>query len=179
VDEFYAELQIPILSDLPFARELSFNVASRYSDYDTFGETTNNKFGLKWKPFDSLLLRATAADGFRAPTINDLFGGGSQTFSFYTDPCDTAFGAAATDATVQARCAQDIVDAANFRQLCRSSPVPTRTCCRRPRARRRWAWCGARASPSGSTCRWTGGPSASTTRWSPTRRRRCSRTATC
>ncbi|MFD0739301.1 TonB-dependent receptor domain-containing protein [Lysobacter koreensis] len=118
VDEVYAELQIPILADLPFARELSLNIASRYSDYDTFGETTNNKFGLKWKPVDSLLLRATASDGFRAPTIADLFGGGSQTFSNYTDPCDTVFGQSTPGSTVRANCARDLgALAATYRQL--------------------------------------------------------------
>jgi iron complex outermembrane recepter protein len=104
VDEAYLELQVPILADLPFARELSLNIASRYSDFDTFGDTTNNKFSLKWKPFDSLMVRATAADGFRAPTIADLYGGGSQTFSFYTDPCDTFFGSASNNLTTRANC---------------------------------------------------------------------------
>lgn len=123
LDEAYVELQIPILADLPFARELSFNVASRYSDFDTFGDTTNNKFALKWKPFDSLLVRATAADGFRAPTIADLFGGGTQTFSFYSDPCDVVIGAAATDANARANCANGVggfgavPNAATYRQL--------------------------------------------------------------
>lgn len=128
VDEAYLELEIPILADLPFAKELSFNIASRFSDYDTFGETTNNKFSLKWKPFDSLLLRATAADGFRAPTIADLFQGASQTFSFYSDPCDIVRGSAATNATTRANCANGVLrqdgtrvgavpNAAAYRQL--------------------------------------------------------------
>ncbi len=117
LDEAYVELEIPLLSDLPFARELSINLASRYSDFDSFGSTTNNKFGLTWKPIDSLLLRATAADGFRAPTIADLFGGGSQTFSFYADPCDVQFGQTGNPA-VAARCARDLgALAPTYRQL--------------------------------------------------------------
>lgn len=92
VDEAYAELQVPILADVPFANELSINLASRYSDYDTFGDTTNSKFGFKWRPMESLLFRGTYAEGFRAPTIANLFGGGSQTFSFFSDPCDVMFG---------------------------------------------------------------------------------------
>lgn len=118
VDEFYVELAIPLLADLPGAKELSFSVASRYSDYDTFGDTVNNKFGFKWKPIDSLLFRGTYAEGFRAPTINDLYGGGSQTFSTFTDPCDTVFGAAASSASVRANCgARGVPNPANFRQL--------------------------------------------------------------
>ena len=93
VDELYLELNVPILADLPFANELSFNAATRDSDYDTFGDTTNSKAGFKWKPIESLLFRGTWSGGFRAPTISDLFGGGSQNFPFYTDPCDTQFGA--------------------------------------------------------------------------------------
>ncbi|HLM52631.1 MAG TPA: TonB-dependent receptor [Pseudoxanthomonas sp.] len=104
VDEIYAELQVPILADLPFAKELSINLASRYSDYDTFGDTINHKFGFKWRPVESLLIRGTRAEGFRAPTLNDLFGGGSQTFSFYTDPCDVQFGSSANNTTTRQNC---------------------------------------------------------------------------
>jgi iron complex outermembrane recepter protein len=124
VDELYAEFEVPILADKRFAHELSFSAATRYSDYDTFGETTNNKFGLKWKPIDSLLLRATYADGFRAPTINDLFGGGSQNFAFFTDPCDTNFGSSATNPGTRANCINGVggvgalgAQANTFRQL--------------------------------------------------------------
>ncbi len=98
LDEVYAELLIPILSEVPFAQELSVSLASRYSDYDTFGDTTNSKFGFTWKPFGELLVRGTWSEGFRAPTVADLFGGVSQSFEDYTDPCDTLFGAAAGNA---------------------------------------------------------------------------------
>ena len=54
LNEIYAELQIPVLADLPFAKELTLTAATRYSDYDTFGDTLNSKFGLKWKPIDQL-----------------------------------------------------------------------------------------------------------------------------
>jgi iron complex outermembrane receptor protein len=118
VDEVYLELNAPLLADLPFARELTLNAATRFSDFDTFGETTNNKFGFKWKPFESLLVRGTIADGFRAPTISDLFGGGSQTFSFYTDPCDTSFGSSASNATTRANCVAALGALGNtYRQL--------------------------------------------------------------
>lgn len=124
VNEFYLELNVPILADLPFARELSVNAATRYSDYSTFGDTLNSKFGLKWKPIDELLVRATWAEGFRAPTIADLYGGSSQSFEYFTDPCDTVYGSAATNAATAGRCAADIANAATFRQL-RQGFVPT------------------------------------------------------
>jgi len=87
VDEVYLELNVPLLADLPGAKELTVNLASRYSDYSTFGDTTNNKFSLVWRPLDELLIRGTWAEGFRAPTIGDLYGGTGSSAEPYTDPC--------------------------------------------------------------------------------------------
>ncbi|KGM52830.1 hypothetical protein N792_00900 [Lysobacter concretionis Ko07 = DSM 16239] len=118
VQELYAELQLPVLAELPFAKELTLNLATRYSDYDTFGSTSNHKLGLKWKPIDQLLLRATIADGFRAPTIADMFGGTAETASVFTDPCDVVYGSSATNPTTRANCRADLGTAADtFRQL--------------------------------------------------------------
>lgn len=118
VSEWYAEAQVPLLADVAFAKELTLSLASRYSDYDTFGDTTNSKIGLKWRPIDTLLFRGTIADGFRAPTIADLFGGGSQTFSFFTDPCDTNFGSSSNNAGTRTNCVAAMGALANtYRQL--------------------------------------------------------------
>ncbi|MCK9538752.1 TonB-dependent receptor plug domain-containing protein [Dokdonella sp.] len=105
IDEYYLEIDVPVLKDLPLARELSFNVAARYSDFSTFGDTTNGKFSLTWKPIDDLMIRGNYAEGFRAPTIGDLFGGISGTFDFYTDPCDASHEASTNPAVAQ-RCQQ-------------------------------------------------------------------------
>ena len=103
--EAYVELSVPVLADLPGAKLLSIDLASRYSKYSTFGSTTNSKFGLQWKPFDDLMVRGSISQGFRSPTINDLYGGQVQTFDVYTDPCDSAFGAVGTgNATAIANC---------------------------------------------------------------------------
>ncbi len=111
VDEFYAELDIPILAEMPGFHELALNLATRYSDYSTFGDTLNSKASLRWRPIEDLLVRATWAEGFRAPAIANLYGGGSQTFPGFTDPCDTLFGVVGGSA----RCLQDVP--ADFRQL--------------------------------------------------------------
>ncbi|MDH5822143.1 TonB-dependent receptor [Luteimonas sp. RD2P54] len=125
-DSVYGELYVPILMGVTGAQELSLNLSSRYSEFDTFGDTLNSKFGIKWKPIDDLLVRATWAQGFRAPNIANLYGGGSQTFASFTDPCDTVYGASATDTAVRARCAQDIANADTYRQL-QQGFVPTET----------------------------------------------------
>ena len=125
-NEFYVEVNVPVLRDLPGAKELSLDIASRYSDYSNFGSTTNNKYSLTWKPIDDLMVRGTFAKGFRAPTLGDTFGGGSQTFDYYTDPCDAKFGSGATDAKVAAACRAAGVPA-NFRQTdAAGNPVASR-----------------------------------------------------
>ena len=116
VREAYAELNIPVLKDQPFAELLSFNLATRHSDYSNFGVTNNSKASFMYKPVNDVLIRGTWAEGFRAPTIGDTFGGGSQSFDTFLDPCDTRFGQAATNPTVQARCLAGGTSA-NYRQL--------------------------------------------------------------
>jgi iron complex outermembrane receptor protein len=116
VDEGYLELNIPVLKGLPFAESLVFNLASRKSDYSNFGNTTNSKASFTFRPIKDVLTRGTWAEGFRAPTLGDTFGGGSQTFDSYLDPCDSVNGEAARDATVKARCTAAGVPV-NFRQL--------------------------------------------------------------
>jgi len=109
------ELRAPLLRDLPGAKELSVDVAGRYSDYSNFGSTKNYKYGFTWHPIDDLLVRGTYADGFRAPTIEDLFGGTADDFGFYNDPCDSVDGAAAGSAAIANRCAAHGVPA-NYTQ---------------------------------------------------------------
>lgn len=115
VKEGYLELNVPLLKGLPLIQSLDLNLASRKSDYSNFGNTTNSKASFVYRPIKDVLIRGTYAQGFRAPTLADYSGGGSQTFDSYLDPCDTSFGASVNDATVRARCAAAGVPA-NFRQ---------------------------------------------------------------
>jgi len=87
VDEFYIELNAPILADMSFAKHLDLSVASRYSDYSNFGSTTNNKVGFRWQIVDEFTLRGTWAEGFRAPSIGELFGTFSRFDASLQDPC--------------------------------------------------------------------------------------------
>jgi iron complex outermembrane receptor protein len=119
VKEAYAELQIPVLKGVPFAELLSFNLATRHSDYSNFGTTNNSKASFMWKPIKDLLARGTYAQGFRAPSVGDTFGGGQQTFDTYLDPCDTKFGEAAKNPAVLAVCNAKGTPA-GFRQLTQS-----------------------------------------------------------
>ncbi|MEM8511250.1 iron complex outermembrane receptor protein [Massilia sp. MP_M2] len=126
VREAYAELQIPVLKDQPFAELLNFNLATRHSDYSNFGVTNNSKASFMYKPVKDVLVRGTWAEGFRAPTIGDTFGGGSQSFDTFLDPCDTRFGEAASNPTVQARCVAQGTNA-TYRQLLQAGTPVTST----------------------------------------------------
>jgi iron complex outermembrane receptor protein len=82
VKEVYAEFLIPLMSNL------NVTLGSRWSDYNSFGSTTNSKLGVEWRPIDDVLVRATYAEVFRAPTISDLYGGIRITNPVYSDPCN-------------------------------------------------------------------------------------------
>jgi iron complex outermembrane receptor protein len=89
VKEAYAEINAPLLSDRPFADLLEITGAVRYSDYSTSGSTTTFKAGANWKPIPDLRLRVNWAEGFRAPSIGELFGTFSRFDSAFDDPCSS------------------------------------------------------------------------------------------
>src|SRR3546814_17229592 len=55
-------------------KSLDLSLAERYSDYSTFGGESTGKIGLRWQVADELLLRASFAECFRAPSIGELYG---------------------------------------------------------------------------------------------------------
>lgn len=58
---------------LPLHPTLEAQVALRYDDYSDFGNTTNPKLGLAWRPTQDWLLRGTWSTSFRPPTFTELF----------------------------------------------------------------------------------------------------------
>ncbi len=125
-DEIYAELNVPILADIPGVKMLEVNLAARKSDYETsgffggvdvnpdLGGDTSKKIGVKWQVFDDLMFRGTYSESFRAPSVNDLYQGGGESFPAATDPCNPAnIGLASTDAS---RCLADGVPAGGVAQ---------------------------------------------------------------
>ncbi|GLQ89510.1 TonB-dependent receptor plug domain-containing protein [Dyella flagellata] len=103
INEAYAEINLPLLKDLPGASLLNFDVSHRLSHYTNFGTTNNNSYKLSYKPTEDLLIRASYGTGFRAPSISNLFGGTMQSFTSYTDPCDVNFGLTSNPVVAQ-RC---------------------------------------------------------------------------
>jgi outer membrane receptor protein involved in Fe transport len=87
VKEVYAEFAVPLLKDVTGVKSLDLDLAGRYSRYNRFGSTSNPKVGLKWRPFDALLVRSSWGTGFRAPTFAEAFGGQTRGFNTIVDPC--------------------------------------------------------------------------------------------
>lgn len=88
VTEGFVEASIPLLAEMPFAEELTFDGAYRWSDYSTAGSVEAWKAGVKWRPDNNVMLRGTIATSVRAPNISELFLPQTQTFALLTDPCD-------------------------------------------------------------------------------------------
>ena len=104
-DEVYAELHVPILKDVPFFNSLEADGAVRHSNYNTSGSNTTFTASGLWKPISDLLLRGSYAEGFRAPSIGELFGAASRSDAPIDDPCTNVPGSPfATNATVRANC---------------------------------------------------------------------------
>jgi iron complex outermembrane recepter protein len=87
VKEGYIETALPLLSDRPFAKNITFDAAVRFSDYSTIGHTRAWRWGLDWAIDDNVRLRGTMSSAVRAPNIGELYSGQSENFFSVTDPC--------------------------------------------------------------------------------------------
>jgi len=90
--EVYGELLFPLLADRAWAKSLNVTLGTRFSDYSLFGNTTNSKLGVEWRPNDQLLVRGTYAEVFRVPTITDLYAGQFASSDGFSDPCNGVTG---------------------------------------------------------------------------------------
>ncbi|WP_303748095.1 TonB-dependent receptor [Stenotrophomonas pigmentata] len=90
VKEGYVEFDVPLAREGFWGKSLDLSIAGRYSDYSTFGGTGTGKIGLRWQPADELLLRMSFAQGFRAPSIGELYGTLSRFDATIVDPCNNA-----------------------------------------------------------------------------------------
>ena len=118
IQEGYVELSVPLLKNLPLVKKLDLSLAARTSDYSNFGKTTNSKAGVRWQVADSLMIRGNWSEGFRAPSIAELYQGVSDNFPQIGDPCSTTFGGSYGNLTgdQKARCHRDGVPVGGYDQ---------------------------------------------------------------
>lgn len=88
---FYGETRIPVFSPtyrIPGFYSLEFTAGVRFEEF--LNNDTNvlvPKVGMRWQPFDEqLTLRATWGEGFREPSLEELFGSPVSTLQVTHDP---------------------------------------------------------------------------------------------
>ena len=72
-------------ASLPVTDTVEFDFALRHDDYSDFGTNLSGKISGRWQPTDAFILRGSYGEGFRAPTLNQLFQAPAQSFAFATD----------------------------------------------------------------------------------------------
>ncbi|HZX97054.1 MAG TPA: TonB-dependent receptor [Myxococcales bacterium] len=86
-NEGYAELSIPVVSNLPLAESIEATAAARIFNYSTFGTDWTYKLGGRWRPIRDVTMRGTYSTAFRAPSVGELYGGQTDNFAAVNDPC--------------------------------------------------------------------------------------------
>ena len=86
-NEFFTEVELPLLAGVQAAEELSLNLSARYTDDEYYGSQWTESFKLGWRPVDYLLIRATSGTSFRAPNLRELFLQNQTGFVNTFDPC--------------------------------------------------------------------------------------------
>jgi iron complex outermembrane receptor protein len=97
----FAELNVPLLSSL------DVTAAVRYDKYSDFGSSTNPKFGFRFKPNNTVLLRGSFSTGFRAPSLFEINSAQTYTNSNqFDDPVNCPDGVIKPGKPTAANCAQ-------------------------------------------------------------------------
>lgn len=122
VSEVYGELLVPLVRDLPLAKEANLDLGYRYSDYNTVGGVSTYKADFDWKVVEAVRLRGGYARAIRAPSVGELFAASSQgQLALGTpgligngDPCDIKGAYRAAGSAI----------AAQVRTLCLAQGIP-------------------------------------------------------
>lgn len=109
VREVFGELNVPLVEDVAFAKDITLGLGGRYSDYSTSGGETTYKVELDYTPVDDWKIRASVNRAIRAPNVSELFRPNADGLWGGVDPC-----AGATPAMTAAQCARTGVTAAQY-----------------------------------------------------------------
>ncbi|RTR34170.1 TonB-dependent receptor [Shewanella atlantica] len=72
-------------SIIPVTEDLELNLAFRFDDYSDFGSATTPKVALRYQLIEDLVLRASWGQGFRAPSLSNLYAADSFSADTATD----------------------------------------------------------------------------------------------
>ncbi|MBN9480279.1 MAG: TonB-dependent receptor [Bordetella sp.] len=105
--EVFGEVEVPLLRDAPFAKELTLNGSFRYTDYDSYGDDTTYKIGLVYQPIDGVTFRGTYGTSYRAPALFEQFVGATTGYQSNTlDRCNN-YGAPNVNPNRVANCTRE------------------------------------------------------------------------
>lgn len=102
----YFEFNIPLLANVPLAKSLTLDVANRWSQFtwaneepetpnvgvNTGAHASTGRAQMRWQVSNDLLLRGSWSQGFRAPTVENLFVAQQANSSSIEDPCAPSTG---------------------------------------------------------------------------------------
>lgn len=111
--DYFAEVVVPVLADLPFVKSLSLTGGYRQTDASSTGKDDTYKLTMDWKVNDAVMVRGGFQHAVRSPSITELYAPQLNNFPSFTDqdPCNTSSPPQATyrngpnGALVQALCA--------------------------------------------------------------------------
>jgi iron complex outermembrane receptor protein len=73
---YFVETRVPLLSarqNWSWMYKLEATVALRHDRYSDFAATTNPRYGLLFQPVKSLILRGSYSEGYKVPTLSELY----------------------------------------------------------------------------------------------------------
>lgn len=110
--EAYGEISVPLVSDMPFVKDLVLEGGYRYSDYSTGIQAKTYKVGFQYAPIDDIRFRGSYNKAIRAPNILELYTPLSvtNTSDVAEDPCARG----AENPATAAQCANTGVTAAQY-----------------------------------------------------------------
>lgn len=105
IKEVFAELEVPVLRDLPLINSFTLNLSGRFSDYESYGSNSTYKVGFNWALSPEWRLRGSLGTSFRAPALYEQFLGNQSSFiaQATVDPCRNR--QLSTNQTLLANCA--------------------------------------------------------------------------
>jgi outer membrane receptor protein involved in Fe transport len=82
VREAFGEVLVPLLAGAPFAHRLEFEGGARFAEHSVAGQHWSWKYGLQWRPIESVRVRAMAQRAVRAPNVLELYEAPRMNFNF-------------------------------------------------------------------------------------------------
>jgi outer membrane receptor protein involved in Fe transport len=120
VYELYGELLVPVVKDLPFAKDVSLDLAYRYSNYNLSGGAHTYKADANWLVVDGVRLRGGYQRAVRAPNVGELFIAPSTSSAAIGELASGGGDPCAYNSTPRAG-----ANAANIKTLCVALGVPS------------------------------------------------------